>query len=135
MASISHRFSTTTSTSWSPPLPNGVPASCTSSFMLLLNTSTETVRLVKDGEPRTATSTFTQRLISVIVHVLHVLVYILTKFAYKRLSGSDGILGYRAQELCESRGGRPGLPSLINLRFLWTKSNTSTNDGIFWTKC
>ena len=26
----------------------------------------------------------------------------------------------RAQELCERRGGRPGLPSLINLRFLWT---------------
>ena len=26
----------------------------------------------------------------------------------------------RAQELCESRDGRPGLPSLINLRFLWT---------------
>ena len=26
----------------------------------------------------------------------------------------------RAQELCESRGGRPGLPSLIRLRFLWT---------------
>ena len=26
----------------------------------------------------------------------------------------------RAQELCESRGGRPGLPSLINLQFLWT---------------
>ena len=26
---------------------------------------------------------------------------------------------YRAQELCESRGGRPGLPSLISLRFLW----------------
>ena len=26
----------------------------------------------------------------------------------------------RAQELCESRGGRPGLPSLVNLRFLWT---------------
>ena len=25
----------------------------------------------------------------------------------------------RAQELCESRGGRPGLPSLINLQFLW----------------
>ena len=23
-------------------------------------------------------------------------------------------------ELCESRGGRPGLPSLIKLRFLWT---------------
>ena len=33
----------------------------------------------------------------------------------------------RAQELCESRGGRPGLPSVINLRFLWTESNTSTN--------
>ena len=27
---------------------------------------------------------------------------------------------FRAQELCESRGGRPGLPSLIILRFLWT---------------
>ena len=26
----------------------------------------------------------------------------------------------RAQELCESRGGRPRLPSLISLRFLWT---------------
>ena len=26
----------------------------------------------------------------------------------------------RVQELCESRGGRPGLPSLISLRFLWT---------------
>ena len=27
-------------------------------------------------------------------------------------------LSPRAQELCESRGGRPGLPSLISLRFL-----------------
>ena len=26
----------------------------------------------------------------------------------------------RAQELCESQGGRPGLPSLISLLFLWT---------------
>ena len=26
----------------------------------------------------------------------------------------------RAQELCESGGGRPGLPSLISLLFLWT---------------
>ena len=25
-----------------------------------------------------------------------------------------------AQELCECRGGRPWLPSLISLRFLWT---------------
>ena len=33
----------------------------------------------------------------------------------------------RAQELCESRGGRPGLPYLINLRFLRMWSNTSTN--------
>ena len=33
----------------------------------------------------------------------------------------------RVQELCESRGGRPGLPSLISLRFMWTLSNTSTN--------
>ena len=27
---------------------------------------------------------------------------------------------FRAQELCESWGGRPWLPSLISLRFLWT---------------
>ena len=27
---------------------------------------------------------------------------------------------HRVQELCESRGGRPGLPSPVNLRFLWT---------------
>ena len=27
---------------------------------------------------------------------------------------------FRAQEPCESRGGRPGLQSLISLRFLWT---------------
>ena len=33
----------------------------------------------------------------------------------------------RAQELCESRDGRPGLLSLIRLRFLWTESNTSTS--------
>ena len=26
----------------------------------------------------------------------------------------------RVQELCESRGGRPGLPVLISLMFLWT---------------
>ena len=26
----------------------------------------------------------------------------------------------RAQEVCESPGGRPGLPSLISLRFQWT---------------
>ena len=26
----------------------------------------------------------------------------------------------RAQEMCESRGGRPGLLSLISLRLLWT---------------
>ena len=26
----------------------------------------------------------------------------------------------RVQDLCESRGGRPGLPSLISLQFLWT---------------
>ena len=30
------------------------------------------------------------------------------------------MLHSRAQELCESPGGRPGLPSLISLRFLWT---------------
>ena len=36
----------------------------------------------------------------------------------------------RAQELYENRGGRPGLPSLISLRFLWTYSNTSTNQEL-----
>ena len=38
---------------------------------------------------------------------------------------------FKAQELCESRGGRPGLLSLINLRFLWTYSNTSTQLSSF----
>ena len=49
----------------------------------------------------------------------------------KRGSSSQVGIGYRtcvcfcyfkirAQELCESRGGRPGLLSLMNLRFLWT---------------
>ena len=31
----------------------------------------------------------------------------------------------RAQELCESRGGRPGLPSLINLRFKCGRSKAT----------
>ena len=48
---------------------------------------------------------------------------------YKTDIDTDGL---RAQELCESRGGRPGLPSLISLRFLWTWSNTptSSSDGL-----
>ena len=33
---------------------------------------------------------------------------------------SHAVQRVRAQELCKSRGGRPGLPSLISLRFLWT---------------
>ena len=38
-----------------------------------------------------------------------------------QINGLRGIGDFfRAQELCENRGGRPGLPSLINLRFLWT---------------
>ena len=48
------------------------------------------------------------------------------RFSYYLLSSL-----FRAQELCESRGGRPGLPSLINLRFLWTQSNTSANILLF----
>ena len=32
----------------------------------------------------------------------------------------NAIVNEGAEELCESRGGRPGLPSLINLWFLWT---------------
>ena len=39
---------------------------------------------------------------------------------------------FRAQELCESRGGRLGLPSLISLRFLWTKSNTHPSQSQFF---
>ena len=31
-----------------------------------------------------------------------------------------GKMLFRAQELCEGRGGLPGLPSLLSLRFLWT---------------
>ena len=31
----------------------------------------------------------------------------------------SGYRGLKAQELCESRGERPGLPSLV-IRFLWT---------------
>ena len=47
------------------------------------------------------------------------------KTKWKRhTSASSGVkpdlLTLRAQELCESRSGRPGLPSLISLRFLWT---------------
>ena len=34
---------------------------------------------------------------------------------------------FRARELCESRGGRPGLPSLINLRFLSTLHHQLTH--------
>ena len=41
------------------------------------------------------------------LHVLH-------------LKAAAGLSLCRAQELCENPGGRPGLPSLINLRFLWT---------------
>ena len=35
-----------------------------------------------------------------------------------------------AQDLCESRGGRPGFPSLISLRFLWTYSNTQPTPSL-----
>ena len=38
----------------------------------------------------------------------------------RRRRGKGGKMLFRAQELCEGRGGRPGLPSLISLRFLWT---------------
>ena len=41
----------------------------------------------------------------------------------KPRQGKSGMVNrnvIRVQELCESRGGRPGLPSLISLRFLWT---------------
>ena len=38
------------------------------------------------------------------------------------LCGRKATLKNRAQELCESRGGRPGLPAVPNksLRSLWT---------------
>ena len=40
-------------------------------------------------------------------------------------------LSVRDQELCKSQGGRPGLPSLINLRFLYT-STFNTNNMSVW---
>ena len=43
----------------------------------------------------------------------------------KSCHGNHGFL--RAQELCENRGGGPGFPSLISLRFLWTWSITWTS--------
>ena len=47
-----------------------------------------------------------------------------TKFLYtftpNYLHASMARTTIRAQELCESRGGHPGLPSLISLQFLWT---------------
>ena len=36
-------------------------------------------------------------------------------------------LGFRAQELCESRGGRPGLP--VPNKTLWFLSNDITSYG------
>ena len=36
------------------------------------------------------------------------------------LSKSDQKEQPRVQDLCESRGGRPGFPSLISVLFLWT---------------
>ena len=36
---------------------------------------------------------------------------------YKKRSTT--VITIKAQELCENRGGRPGLPSLKSLRFLW----------------
>ena len=38
---------------------------------------------------------------------------------------------FRARELCESRGGRPGFPSLISPRFLWTQSNTQPTNHFY----
>ena len=39
---------------------------------------------------------------------------------YTALKAAVNFPHVRAQKLCQSRGGRPGLPSLISLRFLWT---------------
>ena len=40
-----------------------------------------------------------------------------TALVYLLKVSTRGLLRPRAQELCESRGGSPGLPSPINLRF------------------
>ena len=38
-----------------------------------------------------------------------------------------------AHELCERRGGRPGFPSLISLRFLWTSTTCTCHFlSLFW---
>ena len=66
-----------------------------------------------------------------VLHSMTRVVFGRTKLNHTREVGSriytrsGPILTERAQELCESRGGRPGLPSLISLRFLWTWSNAS----------
>ena len=40
----------------------------------------------------------------------------------------------RAQELCETRGGRPGLPSLISLRVVDVKQHSTNPDSRFATE-
>ena len=45
---------------------------------------------------------------------------LLSDLKYPICSRTTWVHTRQQQELCESRGGRPGLPSLINLRFLWT---------------
>ena len=81
--------------------------------------STETIRTISDGEPRTSIASFTQLLSSVSCCSSSVSLYVhrdRKDYKVKGRGAQDG----RVQELCESRGGCPGLPSLINLWFLWT---------------
>ena len=95
-------------------------ADITSTFQCCF-TSTKTIRLFSDGEPTTATSTFTQLLNSELIFAVDRDVKYQEPVSpltctYRSMRQTH----YRAQELCESRGGGPGFPSLISLRFLWT---------------
>ena len=94
-------------------------------------TSTESIRLIKDGEPRTATSTFTQLLNFLCGRkaTLNFRTQAVTPQAslsrahppssavirITTLNGKSLTPCTIVQELCESRGGRPGLSVLTSL--------------------
>ena len=79
-------------------------------------TSTETVRTVIDWEPGTATSTFTQFLGSVWQPV--------------RLKWTGPTARFKAQELCEGRGGRPGLTVPNSLHGLCERKATLNSQQV-----
>ena len=51
------------------------------------------------------------------------------KWLHELPVGCSNHVVLRAQELCESRGGRPGLPSLVSLPFKVPENPCSTVDS------